>query len=167
MDNAVLSQADIDSLLAGQNQAQVAARSEEEAPKPLRVIQLNAAGAGVSPGTGAPDTDSLKGLVAKLEERLGVVEATEKRSQDLGRELAEVKAAVSQLQQLLQALAAYSQKTAGQIEGVSTNLQGTPVYGLQKSFTCGHCQSKGNVAVRIRCTGCGQESWWGYWPPKK
>ena len=39
---------------------------------------------------------------------------------------------------------------------------------LQRRFECDGCKSKGLVAVKIRCTKCDKETWWGYHPkPEK
>ena len=40
-------------------------------------------------------------------------------------------------------------------------------YKLREDFKCESCGSKGLVAIHIRCTQCGEESWWGWWPASK
>ena len=35
---------------------------------------------------------------------------------------------------------------------------------LQRRFECDGCKSKGLVAVKIKCTKCDEETWWGIWP---
>jgi hypothetical protein len=37
---------------------------------------------------------------------------------------------------------------------------------LQK-FVCSKCRSKSLVAVYVKCTSCGKESWMGWWPDEK
>ena len=34
----------------------------------------------------------------------------------------------------------------------------------RQRLTCGACHTQGQVAVRVRCTSCGEEHWWGWWP---
>jgi len=55
---------------------------------------------------------------------------------------------------------------AKQIEILSEALRTTPDYNLGKTFSCASCSATGTVAIRIRCTNCGKENWWGYWPKK-
>jgi hypothetical protein len=38
---------------------------------------------------------------------------------------------------------------------------------LREDFECQHCKSKGTVAFLTKCTSCGQERWFGWWPRKK
>jgi hypothetical protein len=38
---------------------------------------------------------------------------------------------------------------------------------LREDFECQHCKSKGTVAFLTKCTACGQERWFGWWPRKK
>ena len=40
-------------------------------------------------------------------------------------------------------------------------------HDLRENFECQHCQSKGTVAFLTKCTACGQERWFGWWPRKK
>jgi hypothetical protein len=39
--------------------------------------------------------------------------------------------------------------------------------GLQDEFLCEHCKAKGTMAVFTKCTSCGREGWFGWWPRKK
>jgi hypothetical protein len=34
----------------------------------------------------------------------------------------------------------------------------------QNEFQCGHCKSKQNMALHVKCTSCGEEAWMGWWP---
>jgi hypothetical protein len=38
---------------------------------------------------------------------------------------------------------------------------------LRDDFQCEHCKSKGTVAFLTKCTSCGRERWFGWWPKKK
>lgn len=42
-------------------------------------------------------------------------------------------------------------------------LFGDPLAGLKENFKC-DCGAKGEVAVSIKCTKCGKETWRGWWP---
>jgi len=48
---------------------------------------------------------------------------------------------------------------------IENRLDGTPALGLKHRFNCS-CGASGLVAVRIKCTKCGQETYWGWWPEK-
>ena len=42
-----------------------------------------------------------------------------------------------------------------------------PQQALREHFHCEKCHSTGNVAFRTKCTSCGEERWFGWWPKKK
>jgi hypothetical protein len=42
-----------------------------------------------------------------------------------------------------------------------------PQQELRKHFHCENCQTTGNVAFLTKCTSCGKERWFGWWPKKK
>jgi len=44
-------------------------------------------------------------------------------------------------------------------------LDNTPLHNLRESFSC-ECRTSGMVAVHIKCTNCGKETWRGWWPKK-
>ncbi len=50
---------------------------------------------------------------------------------------------------------------------LAANLEGTPGYGVQGTFACESCGSRGTVAMPLRCTRCGTEGWWGWWPKEQ
>jgi len=35
---------------------------------------------------------------------------------------------------------------------------------IRGEFQCGHCQSRQMVALHVKCTSCGEETWMGWWP---
>lgn len=66
---------------------------------------------------------------------------------------------VQQLDGRVEALEAVVEEV-GEIEA---RLDGTPALGLKHRFKC-DCGASGYVALRIRCTKCGRETWWGWHP---
>jgi hypothetical protein len=50
------------------------------------------------------------------------------------------------------------------IESVKKRLDGSPTQDMRDRFTCKSCGAKGFVAVRIHCTKCAREEWWGWYP---
>jgi len=59
------------------------------------------------------------------------------------------------------------QQLTDEMKKIITNLKGTPGYGVRSTFTCEKCDDHGHVAVQFRCTKCGHERWYGWWPEKK
>ncbi len=51
------------------------------------------------------------------------------------------------------------------LDDIAARLDDTPAVGLRHKFTC-HCGASGFVALRIRCTKCGRETWWGWHPER-
>ncbi len=49
------------------------------------------------------------------------------------------------------------------LEDVEDRLNATPAVGLGHRFTY-NCGASGFVALHIRCTKCGRETWWGWFP---
>ena len=43
-------------------------------------------------------------------------------------------------------------------------LQRPWAYRLRETFTCRSCEATQYVAERIKCTQCGDETWWGWFP---
>jgi len=50
----------------------------------------------------------------------------------------------------------------GKFKALRDELDADPASNLGTEFTCEGCGASGLVAVRIRCTRCGVEDWWGY-----
>ncbi len=50
------------------------------------------------------------------------------------------------------------------IQVIQAGLKNTPDYNLRAEFVCEHCGSHGAVNTRQRCSKCGNEGWWGWWP---
>jgi len=44
------------------------------------------------------------------------------------------------------------------------SLDRIPTYRLYDRFTCKWCGAKALVAIRIKCTNCDKEDWWGWYP---
>jgi len=52
------------------------------------------------------------------------------------------------------------------VDDVENQAFDTPLWGARYRITCEGCHSKGWVAIRIKCTKCGRETWRG-WQPKQ
>jgi len=71
------------------------------------------------------------------------------------------------LQQQVQELTAQLQELAGKVDGIISGLQATVGFNAQGTFTCNSCSAHGLVAARLTCTSCGTEDWWGWFPPQQ
>jgi hypothetical protein len=58
------------------------------------------------------------------------------------------------------------QQLESRVEDIETCLDGTPALGLKNRFKC-DCGASGLVALHIRCTKCGRETHWGWWPERE
>ncbi|MFC1956553.1 hypothetical protein ACFLWZ_08620 [Chloroflexota bacterium] len=54
----------------------------------------------------------------------------------------------------------------GRILELEDSISQLPLHGLRERFTW-DCGGKGEVAVSIKCTKCGEETWWGWWPKEQ
>ncbi len=176
-DNKVLSQDQIDDMLGGSGSsadkddsppkepeppaasAPVAKAPAQSAQPPMQPAPTAIA----QPGAAAPSGDAL----AALEKKLEALSARVDRMAQLESALAQANSTMEQLQQDLKSAVGHVQLVNDRVEGILDNLKATIGYKAQKTFTCNACHAQGEVAARIRCTHCGQENWWGWYPPKK
>ena len=180
----VLSQEEIDAMLSGGSTA-----SEEAAPEVVAepsvpaVIQEPlpppaAAPMPPPPVDAAPQTpqavvqselnaEGTQLMLNKMMERMETIGAAIERIGQLENAAIESNAAIRQIRQDMQDMANQVQLVGSKIDGILSNLKATIGYRAQKTFTCSSCKTSGNVATRVRCTQCGEENWWGWWPQKK
>ncbi len=164
----ILAPEQVDAMLAGGSRAQfVPAEAPEEVPisvsaTTMEEIRARAADSpppapdpapADTPPTGMSETDSPQATIAQLSERLARLESA---MQQAGHK-----------QQQFQALVDQLQAVNGMVESLTNSLQNTVGFGAHQSFVCSSCQSQGNVAAKLNCTACGEESWWGWWPPQQ
>ena len=57
-------------------------------------------------------------------------------------------------------------ETARKINDAMQGTKGTWGYDIHRTYECQHCGSKGNVVGLVKCSECGDEDWWGWWPPE-
>lgn len=53
------------------------------------------------------------------------------------------------------------------LESMRLKLEATPGYNARNKFTCSSCGTSGQAAIPLKCTHCGEEGWWGWWPREK
>ena len=186
-DGKVLSQADIDAMMstsvseevlsgaAGEPPEQPATPADETKTAP----KTKAAPAGTAksapahsssheiPHTISPNgVASLQAILIDLAKRVAKVEAAMVKSQQLEKTIAEAKAMANQPPQDFQTVVNQLQELSAQVDGILEKLQSTAGYDIGKTFRCNSCDSQGMVAIRVKCTECGRENWWGWWPKK-
>ena len=122
----------------GSPPAAAAAAAAAAAPPPIP---------GPVPATAAPAADN--GAIVDLANRVASLEAT-----------------VSQGAAGIQGILAQLQELSSKVEGMMTGMQGTVGYSARQTFVCSSCQSQGHVAAKLNCTACGEDNWWGWWPPQ-
>ncbi len=99
-----------------------------------------------------PSAGAIPDTVTQLTQRLYQLEAAMQQA--------------GQMQQQFQALVDQLEAMNDRVETLMNSLQNTVGFAAHQSFVCDSCQSQGNVATRLNCTACGEEKWWGWWPPK-
>ena len=50
------------------------------------------------------------------------------------------------------------------VAALERRLREVPISNLYRDFKCDICGSKHLVAIKFKCTSCGYEGWWEYWP---
>jgi hypothetical protein len=109
--------------------------------------------------------NTLNTRVATLSDQLTKMGNSLKRLENIEKRVMELEKKIENNKQSQELLHRVNQLSEEYIK-VSTNLKGTPGYGVRHSFTCEKCDDQGHVAQMFRCTSCGYERWYGWWPNK-
>ncbi len=99
--------------------------------------------------------------VEGLTERMAAVEANSEKFEQYRKAFETALMANRQLQ------LAQSQTVNTQLKTITQGLRNTLGYDIKKNFRCDSCGADGAVALKIRCTHCEKENWWGWWPKDK
>jgi hypothetical protein len=78
-------------------------------------------------------------------------------------ELGSLEGKIRQLESRVKVLEKFGGDLGVNLEKIETRINGTPALDLKHRFKC-DCGASGYVAVCIRCTKCGRETWWGWHP---
>ncbi len=164
-DNTVLSQADIDALLGGN----VAEEGEQtpsviphsppaaDPPAPLAPAVVEAP---PPPAATPPPTPTPPSPAAAVPPR--------RVAKPKAKAAAKASAGLAARVKKLQVRSARLERTVARLEARLANLsqQLERSFGASASrhFTCESCGAHGNVATPVRCTHCGAETLWGWWP---
>ncbi len=173
---SVLPQAEIDALFKQATGKSISPPSGAEASASGKASYPSASPAEPSPGrpvqTAAPtpSDDVLKTIQATLDDlvqRMTKVETNISRLSQKEEKAADVRLPVQKLSQRLETVVKNLRKVDSQVSGVLRGLEGTPGYSIRSDFTCQSCGSHDFIAIPMRCTKCGSDGWWGWWPNEK
>ncbi len=126
-------------------------------PRPAPVAEPAPVRTAVPAGPPPVDLREIKSSLTALTQRLSALEARLSR-------LEQARPAQGSSPQEVRRLAKELKRTVGQVEKIKDGLAHTPDYGLQGSFVCEACGTAHTVATLHRCTACGKEGWYGWWP---
>jgi len=134
--------------------------------KPIKPAQPEAMSSTVEvkPGNSADSISLLNARVAELTNGMVQMSAALKRIENLERKVLALETGTAQ--NTGASTAQQIQRVSEALKRITNNLKGTPGYGARNSFTCEKCKDHGHIAVKYRCTKCGQEKWYGWWPEK-
>ena len=78
---------------------------------------------------------------------------------------------VKQLEAIIKLMPDSTRTLKGRIDEISNVLEmlkdEKSDHTFFEGFKCSHCQSRGLVALYVKCTSCGKESWMGWWPDEE
>lgn len=135
-------------------------KKQNASPPPKTIKDNNTASSHHEECIAAGEINSLGQQILDLSSRIARMEAAliklEGKNSSNEIPAAQIKAAVQQMKNV-----------STQVELITEGLRGTAGYNLSKTFKCNSCKTTGVVAVKVKCTQCGQENWWGWWPKKK
>ena len=176
----VLSQNDIDAMLSTmpedppEPKKAAPAVSEEKPPaeeKPAPAPEPAAAATASKPSSREVLTveliETLESTLADLVRRLSTMENAMERLDRLEKQVAENGEASSAAPaKELQEMKNEVQDLSERMDEISGNLKYSLGYGVGRIFQCKHCESKQLVALHVKCTDCGEETWLGWWPKR-
>ena len=176
----VLTQADIDAMIAENAQEPAASteapaqqqpvytdssvekKQETQQPKASRSISATALpkdNESQQVANSYPQIESLHALIADLTKRLNKIEMVMSKVDKMERMIAETVANTGQSPQALHEL-------EEQVEDITEKLSASLGYNIGNIYHCSCCGSDELVAIRVKCTECGDENWLGWWPVK-
>ncbi|MBN1368576.1 MAG: hypothetical protein JW967_11685 [Dehalococcoidales bacterium] len=175
-DEKVLTQADVDALVAlvpSKPRATVSDTQQlqiEEIGSPVPdetvAIEIPPDEASPIPQSSSPELESIQKSLAdmviqvtNLTDAVRRIEVLEKKTEQIAKSVSQSPNTITQslelrIDELQSQLQSFYQKVHNKHE-------------LREDFQCSHCKSKATVAFYAKCTTCGKEKWFGWWPAKK
>lgn len=138
-------------------------------PRPEREPKIPDTAAASPPHHALDDSalETIRQTMADLTQRTVELADHLHRLEQKQNDAADFGAAILQLEEKLEAAARHLRDMEGRVTTVYRKLQDTPSYGVRSDFTCESCGAHGLTAIPLRCTSCGKEGWWGWWPSHK
>jgi hypothetical protein len=152
--NSVMSQQDIDAMVASATEIGDQTSGQPQAAQPA----ADASATQPEPGSSAPHEADAS--LADVLQRLANLEASVAKLSRAG-------GTGGQAQPDVQALAQQVHALSRRVQEILEFLPKTLGYGVRASFTCRSCQAQGWVAGLVACTNCGAETWIGWWPQRQ
>jgi|GEM_PF-1710643 len=110
------------------------------------------------------ELEAVQSTMADLAQRLAKVEAAVGAFDQMQKTVTEANAILRKQPRDFQSVIDELQQVRAQVEEMAGKLRSTPTYDIAETFQCNSCDSKGLVAIQVKCTECGREKWWGWWP---
>ena len=137
------------------------------APPVQNTAPVVASGNAAPPAQPQPNIDILNSVMAALENLSKRIENLEVNLSVLSGQKIEIpdfSGTINGLSKQVRHDAMSLTKINEQLSRMTKNLKGTPGYGAREHFVCSTCGAHGNLAVPMKCTRCGTEGWWGWYP---
>jgi hypothetical protein len=158
-DEKVLSQAMIDALVSQVPvkprmvtvETKIAASKAPESSKPVTTPTPSSK----SPPTPVPLQTDTKAVAAQSHTSNEEVDLLKKRVDDLTRQVVKTLGLMQRLDIV--------EETMERQKALFT-LQKKHTWNPRETFQCDDCNSSNLVAVYVKCTACGRETWMGWWP---
>ncbi len=174
-DEKVLSQADVDALVAlvpdtPRTEPTVTAKAVPE-DKPLQPatsepVRTNAPAHEPLSSTGSPsEIIAIQKTLADMTRQVSKLANTAQRLDLLEETIWQLEKQMQQSPYSIRSSGEQIAKIHDRVQELSFDLKKR--HELREYFQCEHCDSKGTVAFLTKCTSCGQERWFGWWPGKK
>ncbi len=128
-------------------------------PPPNPKPQTNPAQVRVFAGS---EQGEIKDYLNRISERLDTLENRLDRlgKSGMGRQVQNDTAYQSKIERLSTQL----KTVTAELRAIQSGLQNTPDFNLRAEFVCDECGTQGAITTRHRCSKCGGEGWWGWWP---
>ncbi len=168
----VMSQADIDALIAGQAPAggEDAPAIEDDQPAPAPeasgTVEEEPAEVDSNPAvrswsaSATTETEKLHIRMGEVESRLKAVETAPPAAAGAALD----QGAIDELRGALAQAGATVERLTAAVQQLTLQSQASLGFDAQHTFDCPSCGSHGTIAVPVSCTNCGHEAEWGFWP---
>ena len=176
-DEKVLSQADVDALVALVPDAPrtaasptISAKSIPE-EKPMQTAVAEPAPLSVTACEPTTSNNIPSSEIVALQKTINDLTRQVNKLANTTQRLDLLEETTGQLARLIQHSAHHEQIPVEIIDEIQAEIQDLSQHlnhrnEFKENFECTQCKSKGTMAILTKCTSCGQERWFGWWPKK-